>query len=533
MRRAATWLMAAAGVTTVAIVGGGPSGLAAAKAAKDEGLLPTVFEQSAGFGGLWRGDHHGKVWQHLRTNLSKFTCAFSDSPWPPSAPDFPSAHMVLEYLCGYAETNQLTQRVRFNSRVTSVASVAEGGWRLAWQDVEDEAHDAVFDRVIIATGIFSKPHRPDIPGLDALGDRVLHASAYRSGEQYAAQRVLVVGAAFSGADIAADVARAGADVTLVASARTPLYYLPRDLGGKPVDLAFYSRATRDGNLRLEPAERSRRRHEAFTRLGGKIAGLPEPDVAREPYVAITDDLRAAVEEKKLRVGTSRVVGFDADAALLADGTRERFDRVILATGYRVALPFFSAATLSALEHDDEDWLQPLILHKCVWHPALAGLAFCGMYRGVRRAILEPAACRAACLPDAPRQVVPCAALAPQPYFATVELQARWACGVFSGRLPAPSVDELREGLDQERCVRHSTPRPQFPHGDYVSMADDLARLVGVLPVTALADEAHPLHDLLHRGPLLPFHYRLEGVGAVPDVAEAAVRECAARHSGTG
>ena len=191
--------------SSVAIVGGGPSGLAAAKAATDEGLLPTVFEQSAGFGGLWRDDASGKVWQSLRTNLSKFTCAFSDAPWPPGAPDFPGARMVLDYLCGYAEAHHLSERVRFNTRVTDVCGIPKGGWRLSWQDVDGDAHEAVFDQVIIATGIFSQSHRPDIPGLDALGDRVVHASAYRAGDQFAEQRVLVVGAAFSGADIAADV----------------------------------------------------------------------------------------------------------------------------------------------------------------------------------------------------------------------------------------------------------------------------------------------------------------------------------------
>ena len=41
----------------------------------------------------------------------------------------------------------------------------------------------------------------------------------------------VIGAAFSGADIAADAAASGAEVTLVASARTAHYYLSRWLGG--------------------------------------------------------------------------------------------------------------------------------------------------------------------------------------------------------------------------------------------------------------------------------------------------------------
>ena len=52
----------------------------------------------------------------------------------------------------------------------------------------------------------------------------------------------------------------------------------------------------------------------------------------------------------------------------------------------------SDAARAAIEHDPDDWPQGVILHKCVWHPALPGLAFVGMFRG--------------------------------PFFATIELQAR-------------------------------------------------------------------------------------------------------------
>mmetsp|Transcript_16432 Transcript_16432/g.47579 ORF Transcript_16432/g.47579 Transcript_16432/m.47579 type:complete len:131 (-) Transcript_16432:79-471(-) len=115
-----------------------------------------------------------------------------------------------------------------------------------------------------------------------------------------------------------------------------------------------------------------------------------------------------------------------------------------------------------------------------------------------------------------------------PYFAAMELQARWACGVFSGRLPEPSAEEFSVGLEEERKIRASQPRPQFPHGDYVGMTESLAKHVGVHPEAILSNENDPLHRFLHDGPFLPFHFRLAGFAAKPDIAGAAITECAAR-----
>mmetsp|Transcript_43636 Transcript_43636/g.93405 ORF Transcript_43636/g.93405 Transcript_43636/m.93405 type:complete len:190 (+) Transcript_43636:288-857(+) len=165
--------------------------------------------------------------------------------------------------------------------------------------------------------------------------------------------------------------------------------------------------------------------------------------------------------------------------------------------------FFDAEQQQAIEFDSSDLLQPAILHECVWRPELPNLAFVGLYRG--------------------------------PYFAALELQARWACGVFSGRLPAPTEAELAAGLATEKGIRTQVPRPQFPHGDYVSMVEALAQHVGVTPSKTLAAREDPdnteseLGKLLYEGPLLPFHFRLEGFKANPEVARAAILECTSKY----
>jgi hypothetical protein len=148
------------------------------------------------------------------------------------------------------------------------------------------------------------------------------------------------------------------------------------------------------------------------------------------------------------------------------------------------------AVLTELEFEPRDQLQPTLLHRQVFHPALPGLAFVGHYRG--------------------------------PYFPVMELQSRWVAGIIAGEIPPPTDEAMRDGIEQERRIRLAVPRPQFPHGDYVALADGLAREVGCLP---LLPPDHPLQANLERGPVIAAHYRLAGPHARTALAEAIIRAC--------
>ena len=115
---------------------------------------------------------------------------------------------------------------------------------------------------------------PAVRGLESFAGKggVTHASMYREPGSFANQRVLVVGAAFSGADIAAEIATTAESV--VVSARRPLWYLPRYLGAKPIDLCFYSRAA---------ADRGRGQHEPDDAAEGQRAVEPDPELPHPYY----------------------------------------------------------------------------------------------------------------------------------------------------------------------------------------------------------------------------------------------------------
>jgi len=62
-----------------------------------------------------------------------------------------------------------------------------------------------------------------------------------------------------------------------------------------------------------------------------------------------------------------------------------------------------------------------------------------------------------------------------PFWGAMELQARWAMKVFSGRLAMPPRQEVQEGIKKELQIKHQRPRPQFPKPDYVAMCESLER----------------------------------------------------------
>ena len=484
---------------SVAVIGSGPSGLAAAKALVEHGLDPVVFEGADAIGGMWSGPGRGAWSSCARTNLSCFSCAFSDFPWPEGCDVFPRRDAIIGYLRHYAETFGLMSRICLGTRVESVEPEGEHRWLVTSRDSGEKPETSVFDWVVVASGVFSRPFIPHFEGLSRFRGRVHHSSDCSSGEEIHARfdgaRVLVVGTAFSGTEIAALLAPVAASVTV--GFRNPMWFLPRWVrlseGGPsyPVDMVLYNRKP-SNPLNVNPRR-------ALLDLGGDPGAVsPElafDDIDSAPLNVVTaEGFLSLVADGKIAVKRSGSFAFDEDGVIYADGTRQDLDAVVMCTGFIAGLPFFGQPLLNILEFDPADQLQPLLLHKQVFHPELPGLCFVGYYRG--------------------------------PYFPVMELQGRWVARVAAGEIPPPHVDDQLVGVEAERKIRYRRPRPQFPHGDYVRLADDLAREVGVFPE---GDEVGDLERHLREGPLLSAHYRLVGPHARPELARQTIQAAPAPH----
>lgn len=474
---------------SVAVIGTGPSGLATTKALLEQGIEPVVYDSAPGIGGMWGAPGRGAWSSYARTNLSKFSCVFSDFTWPQRSDVFPMRRTVVDYLNAYAEEFRLARCFRLGTRVETVERVARQRWRLTTlSGSEREVRE--FDWVIVATGVFSRPFVPDFDGLPGFQGRIFHAAECYSDEvnraNFEGKRVLIVGAAFSGTEIAGQIAPY-ARKTIV-GLRNPMWFVPRwvkpwrDAPLFPTDLVLYTRRP-DNPMNLRPR--------AYLKEMGGDPGLVCRDLAFDdintaPMTVVTsDDFLALVREGKVKAKRSKAFAFDDKGVLYSDGGRDDLDAVVMCTGYSSALPFLSPEVLAAVEFDPRDQLQPLLLHHQMFHPDLPGLAFVGYYRG--------------------------------PYFPVMELQGRWAAQIIAGEIPPPSLAEMRAGVEIERVIRNRRPRPQFPHGDYVRLADGFAREFGAYPEGAdVADMA----SRLVQGPMIAANFRLVGPNAKPQLARA-------------
>ena len=104
----------------VAIIGAGPSGIAALKNFKDLGFDVTGFERCSGVGGNWRFDDpsgHSSVFETTHIISSKYTSFYEDFPLPKNASDYPSHEELLQYFSDYAKNFRLNEKIKFNTEV--------------------------------------------------------------------------------------------------------------------------------------------------------------------------------------------------------------------------------------------------------------------------------------------------------------------------------------------------------------------------------------------------------------------------------
>jgi cation diffusion facilitator CzcD-associated flavoprotein CzcO len=177
----------------------------------------------------------------------------------------------------------------------------------------------------------SNPYVPDIPNTDRFGGRVFHSVHYHRPDDLAGRRVLVVGAGNSAGEIATELARAGAKVSV--AVRTGGAVLPRDIAGIPmhylaVALSFLPKSSQRAAMLLA------NRIQMVARGPGV---LPPPAPTNCPKVPLIGfHLVDAIREGTIQV-RGRVKEFTADGVRFGDDSVEPFDAVILATGYRAAV----------------------------------------------------------------------------------------------------------------------------------------------------------------------------------------------------
>ena len=178
------------------IIGGGPSGINAAIAAKKAGLSHIVIEKGVLTNSLF----------HFPTNMTFFSTSkkleIGDIPFI-SHSDKPSRSEALEYYRRIVEAWDLN--VHYYERVENVNKQEDGSFQIS---TSKGTYHSRF--VIVSTGFYDLPNLMNIPGEDL--PKVKHY--YDEVHYYIGQKVLVVGGANSACDVALECWQKGADVTM-------------------------------------------------------------------------------------------------------------------------------------------------------------------------------------------------------------------------------------------------------------------------------------------------------------------------------
>jgi putative flavoprotein involved in K+ transport len=163
--------------------------------------------------------------------------------------------------------------------------------------------------VVSATGIWDRPFWPAYPGMAEFAGRQLHAADYRTPDEFAGQRVAVVGGGNSAAQILAEVSTV-ADTTWVTP--RPPRFLPDDVDGR----ALFATA----RARIKALEEGRD-HAGVAGLGDIV------------MVASVKDAR----DRGVLKAQPMFARLTATGLVWADGTVQAVDAVIWCTGFRLAL----------------------------------------------------------------------------------------------------------------------------------------------------------------------------------------------------
>ncbi|CAG4986717.1 unnamed protein product [Colias eurytheme] len=201
----------------ICIIGAGIAGLTSGKSLQDEGFNFTILEATEHFGGTWRyeprvGNYDNglpifsSMYKHLRTNLPKPTMELKGFPIPEDMPSYPTWEMYYGYLKNYVKHFDLEKYIKYQHHVIGISRVGNA-WKVKHKYLPSgEVYVDEFDYVIIGTGHFSAPNRPNIKGEDIFKGTIIHSHDYREPEPYRGRNVIIVGAGPSGVDITLDIA---------------------------------------------------------------------------------------------------------------------------------------------------------------------------------------------------------------------------------------------------------------------------------------------------------------------------------------
>jgi len=303
----------------VVVIGAGQAGLSAGYHLSRRGFTSALAggytERS--FVVLDAGTAPGGSWLHRWESLTMATVnGIFDLPGfrqNPPAPGTPARIAVPEYFAAFEDRMQLP--IRRPVKVTSVHPAdGDPDGELV---VETDAGTWAARALINATGTWDNPTLPAYPGRESFAGRKLHTRDYASLDEFAGQRVAVVGGGISAIQQLEEISRV-AEV---------FWYTRRE----PV--------FRNGPFSAEAGKDVVSRVAADVEAGNPTGSVVSyTDLLWTPY-ALAAKERGALQRRPM------FTGIEPDGVREADGSLTRVDAILWATGFRASLGHLDALRL--------------------------------------------------------------------------------------------------------------------------------------------------------------------------------------------
>jgi 4-hydroxyacetophenone monooxygenase len=350
----------------VLVVGAGMIGINAAVKLQQAGFDYHVIEGLPDVGGTW----YVNTYPGAAVDTPSRVYSYSFEPNAAWTTYYPNGPEFLSYLRRVTEKYGVSDRIEFNTWVSGAEwDEAKQVWKVrATRDGNDLTYTA--NALIMATGPNNGPKFPDVKNLDAFKGKVTHGAAWDHSIDLKGKKVVMVGSAASGVQIAKTIADQVADLTIVM--RQPEYLLPNPQAGVCIDdleiwsmenVPFVSQWKRLQALssQLQDMRGMATIDEEHRAKTGGVSPMNDGirDMCRGYIKSHFPDNPKLVEDvtpdfpvfakrpildpgfydtlKKPNVHLIRgaIEACDSDAVILQDGTRVPADVIIFATGYQM------------------------------------------------------------------------------------------------------------------------------------------------------------------------------------------------------
>ena len=334
---------------TVLIVGGGQAGLSLAATLVRIGVDTLVVDKFERVGDCWRKRYHSLA-LHNDTRFNHLPYM----PYPISWPTYLPKDMLADWFEAYAWAMEINFWTG-HELVGGSYDEAAGRWNARLRRADGTERTVHPKHLVFANGLVGSPHVPDLPGLKDFKGAVMHTTDFTNGAEWRGKQALVIGTGTSGHDVAQDLHCNGCATTIVQRGSTMV--LSIDPSAKLVYAIYNGIPLEDGdlfastntkpvikkNLQLLTArmmEFDKKTIEGLIARGFKFDngedGAGHQWKTRTRYGGYYLDAGCSQLIIDGEVGLlqyDRIEKFGKDGAVLKDGTVQRADLIVLATGF--------------------------------------------------------------------------------------------------------------------------------------------------------------------------------------------------------